>query len=216
MIQPTMSTADPEPHADRERHGHVGGTAVVDRMLAQLAAVIHDRPVQGLVAGKLMLETATAGPGAAELVTRGLLALSTSGEHLRDLMWALTLPSIRPDHPDDDLVDAVSRIRAEDDGSTSTSDVGDADHEAVITLASVAQALAADALLTGGRLLSFRVQHDAEALRCQMVTSSSTTDAVEGPFVHLARVRLAAAGGRLDRRVVTDRTEAAISLPLSD
>ena len=163
---------------------------LLDRLLASIAAVVHDRPVQDLVAGKLLVETGRAtGDGA--LLDRGLVAVGRAGDRARDVMWALQPVRLRPDHVARDLAELSARIGAPEVAVQA----GAVDDAALAVVGAAVHALAVDVWLGGGRAHRIAVGGDAAGLHATVVADHGTAERTR-PWLELAALRVEGAGGR--------------------
>ena len=175
--------------------------AVVDQLLADVAAALHDRPVQSLVAAKLMIESVGGAAAVAEdpLYVRGLKALTDAGQLSRDVMWALTHMEPQHDHLEDSVRDLFERVGPESGLEVGLSGVAEADPTAVALLLDAAHDVAGGLALRGGTLELITVDHDEGVTSCALATTGAEpTD--PDPWLELATRRLAAHGGTVTRR----------------
>lgn len=217
-----MASPPPPPaHDGAERtESPVVPLALLTEVLRSVAAALHDGPVQGLVAGRLLVETGVGpGPHDEAVVGRGLQAVSRAAEEVRDLMWALEGVVLRPGHLATDIADAVARA-ARPDGAVAVAvvlaDGHDDDREDVAAVGTLAQALhevLVEVLLAGGHAVALSVVADAEALHARLGTAPSAAWA-DGPWVRLARARLASLGGGLTTAVEGATRTTRLSLPV--
>ena len=193
--------------------GGAVGLDLVDALLADVAGVLHDKPVQSLVAAKLMLQAASGGPDD-PMAARGMDALDRAATLSRDVMWALDR---RP--PGEDL--RTSLVEMLDRG-------GDPEHGVEVTVAAdvhaaqarpllaAVQDLVVDAVLPGGAVREVVVEESAEVPGTIVATVATDAgpDRVPGLWVDLATQRVTAAGGTLVVDVAEDgRRTQRITLP---
>lgn len=168
---------------------------VLDACLASTAAALHDRPVQQLVAAKLMIETVLATDQRDDMVGRAVEVIGTAGQQTRDLMWLLTAPVLRADALAEDARDALARGGDPDRlrrTTVSLDDDVDADDVRCV-VRSVHHVLAA-AHLAGVDPSAVRVSSDAEAVEGVVVLEA---DVGGSAWSRLAAARAGVAGGTL-------------------
>ncbi|WP_370327153.1 hypothetical protein [Euzebya sp.] len=167
---------------------------LLESLLGFVAAAIHDRPVQQLVAARLMLETVGV---ADQLSERGMAALSTAGEQARQIMWALTAPTFRPSHLAEDLERSLSDAAPAASPAVRV-DLGDeVAPEVWGVLVTAVHDVAVDVLLGGQQLVEVAVSADAEGVEARVTSTGGSAGEVgtAGPWVQLAGIRLADVGG---------------------
>ncbi|CAN5477044.1 hypothetical protein BH23ACT9_BH23ACT9_30270 [soil metagenome] len=189
--------------------------SLLDELLEAVAAAVHDHPMQSLVAGKLLLETGIDPSLRDELVDRGLESLAEAGSRVRQLMWALSGPSIRLTHIAVDTADAVSHLA---DLQVSVAD--DLDPEAAQAVVHALQAVLADALYGRSTILRLTINGDAEAvhavLDCEGPRGTGGGERPEGPWLRLARARLAQAGGDMRRCIEAGMQRSHLTVPVAE
>lgn len=180
------------------------------RLLASIAGVIHDRPVQDLVAGRLWLDTART-TGEEALWDRGIDAVGRAGVHARDIMWALDEPSVRLDHLDDDLAEMGARVG----GPEVVVQVdGVVDAGALSALSAALHPVLVDVLLGGGRAHRIGVRGHADSLHATVAADHGVAGAAPRPWLELATIRVVAAGGRMGATVRGATTVTELAVPV--
>lgn len=197
----------------------VDGSLLAD-LLHSVATTLHDRPVQSLVAGRLLVETGIGVGPHGEVIARGLGAIAAAAEQTRDLMWALDGVSLRPGHLAVDIADAVAR-GGFSGGAVEVVVALDHDPDegyahAVGVLLQAVHELLVGVLLAGGHAVRLAVKGDAEALHATLVSAPTGAGSDTGPWARLARARLAAAGGDVATAIEGDARVARLSLPLPE
>lgn len=150
--------------------------AVVDRVLTVLSAVLHDRPIQALVAARLLVESGSADGGAgADVLQRGLDSIGRAAELSRDVMWAVDRrPPALDGRAGGDLVGPIEEVLARaagDEGMSVHLDLdGVADPTALSALVAACHDVLAGAVLAGGHGRSVEVAGGGRALRALVTT----------------------------------------------
>ncbi|MGI9017379.1 MAG: hypothetical protein ACR2HR_09820 [Euzebya sp.] len=185
-----------EPTAEVSTGAAPDPLGVTQAVMDSIAQTLHDRAVQSIVASQLMIQTAMDEAVQADgLMSRGLEAIRIAGEHCRDLIWALSLPQIRPEHAEGDLLLWLARVGA--DSRDVTVRVGIDPDTTVGTLQLLTHAIhrvAVDALLDGRGLHQVVITQDAEGLEAVITRQIGSPSRVEGPWLRLARMHIEAAG----------------------
>jgi|GEM_PF-5234849 len=165
---------------------------VVDGLLATIAQVLHDRPVQQLVAARLLLESSG---GSGPMFDKGLSAVSTGGQLSRDIMWAVTRVPLEADAFELHLQDTFERAADPDQGLemrvTAPTELPTVVVEGIVH---ACHDVVADAVMRGGSLRRLDAAGEPGRLRMTVVTRDGRED---GPWVELARRRVRLGGGRL-------------------
>ncbi len=157
--------------------------ALVEQLLVSVAGLLHDRPVQSMVAGRLMIETALPSELSDSLLARGVRAVTTAAEQSRDVMWALTPPGVRGNALRADVHAAVGRGTHDAPLEVVVAVDPDVDHGLVTTLVRALHLVAVEVLFAGGAVTAVRVDSDAEGLQAEM---SATTGRLDSPWLALA------------------------------
>ncbi|MEE8599593.1 hypothetical protein [Euzebya tangerina] len=183
----------PAAHGEDEPRGLVG---LVDELLELIGDVIHDGPVQQLVAAKLLVESAMPAATRTELEARAITSMASASQQSRVIMWALARPGVRPRMAHVDVPQALSKL----EGASITVDVPDSVPAPV--LGGVVQAvhhLCGGSVMAGHEVTAVELTHSGTTLSCRIVVDGPGPAAV---WVDLARHRLAALGGavEVDRR----------------
>lgn len=184
----------PDRHPADAPSGQVG-LDLVDALLGDIAGVLHDRPVQSIVAAGLMLQSVTPPEDQRAMAERGLGALDRAGQLSRDLMWALDrraphgglraslLEGLdRAGHPEDGLT-----VEVPDPVPPTTAEL----------LYAVIVDVVVDVALTGGWVRSVRVEVADGHVTAEVVTSPGRAAGSAGPWLRLATGRLSGHGGDL-------------------
>lgn len=168
---------------------------LVGQLLADIAGVLHDRPIQSIVAAKLLVETAaaTSGEDGAALQARGLHALDTAGQLSRDVMWALQPFECTPDRLRADLGDHFDRV-ADPAGLDIHVDLAvDVPARLLRPVMAALHAAVAGAALRGARMSAVQVVADQASLQ---VTATLQGPSARGrAWDHLATHHLRRASG---------------------
>lgn len=184
----------PEHHHADTAAGQVG-LDLVDALLGDIAGVLHDRPVQSIVAAGLMLQSVTPPEEQRAMAERGLGALDRAGQLSRDLMWALDR---RAPHGDlrASLLEGLDRAGHPEDGLAV--EVPDpVPHAIAELLYAVIVDVVVDVALTGGWVRSVRLEEIRDVIAVEVVTSTGRAAGAQGPWLRLATARLTARGGSL-------------------
>lgn len=179
--------------------GRGGPIALLDRLLDHIATVIHDRPVQQIVAAKLLLETGMGQGERPSLVDRGLGAIDEAGQLSRDIMWALATPKLRVDRLEQDLREMVSRAGGQDHSVVTSVEVaGPLTPELLEAVFAAVHSALADAVLSGRTAWTVEVSVSSERIAAEVVMDATPGPAAERVWVLLAATRIEAAGGWLE------------------
>lgn len=197
------------------------GAAVVplpllDDLLESVAGLLHDRPVQSLVAARLLLETAMAPVEQDDMVDRGLQAITSAGEQARDVMWALGGVSLRAGHVPEDVRDAMTRLAAPGEVVAVTVQIDDDIDVALVELVvQTVHEVLVEVMSGGGHVQRVQLVSDAEALHVSVHSGPVLVVADDSPWVRLARLRLRTAGGWLTHGPEGEGHTTEITLPLA-
>lgn len=166
--------------------------------MADVAALVHDRTVQSILAARLMIQSAISDDQANQLLDRGLESLERAGTQARDLMWVLQPPKIRPDHLEEDLAALLRRTGREGYGPAVSVQADGADPAMTEALAGAIQAFAAGLFIVSGHVEQVVVRKDAKAVGATVNYVLAENDPLHdrlAPWLGLASGRLAGVNG---------------------
>ncbi len=173
---------------------------LLDEVLSTVADALHDRPVQSLVAARLLIETAVPAGQAVEagdMLQRGVQAVSTGADLCRELMWALTMPEVRATALTEDLTTATRRaLDPTVTGDPSVRLTGEETPAMVTALARAVHLVGVDARLGGRSVVAVHIDSDAEQLQARMTVEGGAADG--RVWLELAQAHLHAVAGRIE------------------
>lgn len=167
----------------------------LDRERELIAHGIHNRPIQHVVAARMVFESLLGDRRDEFLVGLGLDALERAANSARDLMWALTDPAPRREELASDLAENLERRGP---GVAVTAAVDEASAAALHVAVVAVHDLAVTAPEELGPLAVLDLKEDAESLEAMVRWQQPVPTGLEWHGRTLARLRLAVHGGSLE------------------